>query len=224
MRILIIEDHVDIADNISDFLESRGHSADLAFNGIHGLHLAVTNSYDVIILDIMLPGLDGISLCKRYTRDAPGPAPILMLTAKDTLEDKLAGFEVGADDYLIKPFALEELEARVLVLGRRNKPESAKILTCGTLSINTGTCEVTRDGESVKLNKTCYRILVELMQSFPNIVSREELEFALWQDYTPASDTLRSHMYNLRRAVDQGHDESIIETVVGMGYKLKMPS
>ena len=222
MRILVIEDNKDLAANISDFFEQQGHVVDFAFDGVTGLHLAVTLPIDLIVLDIMLPGIDGFDLCRRVRRDGENSVPILMLTAKDTLEDKLAGFDAGADDYLVKPFALKELEARIRALVRRSKPEKTQVIEVGKLRVNTGQRLVTKGGRPVKLNRTGYRILVELMRAAPDVVvTRENLEHLLWGNWRPASDCLRSHIYAIRKAVDEPGEGSLIETVHGVGFRIR---
>lgn len=220
IRILIIEDNVDISNNISDFLEPQGHILDFAMNGVHGLHLAISNIYDVIILDLMLPGLDGIALCKKLREEAKVYTPVLMLTARDTLEDKLVGFESGADDYLVKPFALQELGARINVLANRGKNASQSGLQVSDLILNLGTLSVQRAGRAIELTKTCLYILKILMQASPNVVSRGNIEEILWGDMPPGSDALRSHIYMLRQKIDKPFDTDLIHTVQGIGYKI----
>ena len=146
IRLLIIEDNPAIVENMTDFLESKGYILDFAMDGIGGLHLALTQDYDVIVLDLMLPGMDGITLCQKLRREADKQVPVIMLTARDTLDDKLLGFESGADDYLVKPFALKELEARIKVLAKRRTAEN-KVLCVAYLKMDLGTFEVTRQGE-----------------------------------------------------------------------------
>jgi DNA-binding response OmpR family regulator len=221
LRVLVIEDNPDVAANIGDYLEDKGHVVDFAMDGISGLHLAVTQSVDVIILDIMLPGMDGIALCRRFRENTEKSTPILMLTAKDTLNDKLEGFDAGADDYLLKPFALEELEARLQVLVRRAVHDASRIIEVGSIRVDMGQRSVTKEGLPIKLNRTCFRILVELMRSAPNLVTREDLEHLLWSDFKPASDVLRRHIYDLRKALDASGKESLIETVVGVGFRMR---
>lgn len=220
LRVLVIEDNPDVAANIGDYLEDKGHSIDFAMDGISGLHLAVTQPIDVIVLDIMLPGMDGFTLCRRFRKESDKPIPILMLTAKDTLDDKLEGFDAGVDDYLLKPFALEELEARLLALVRRWGPVAASVVEVGTVRVDMGRRQVTHAGRSVHLNRTCYRILVELMRAAPQVVTREDLEYRLWGDYKPASDALRSHIYALRKALGVTGEGAPIETVVGVGFRM----
>ena len=165
LRVLVVEDNQDVAANIGDYLEERDHIVDYALDGVTGLHLAVTQPIDVVVLDIMLPGMDGLALCRRFREEADRSTPILMLTAKDTLDDKLKGFEAGADDYLLKPFALEELEARLQVLARRSDPDTLSVMERGNIRLDLEQRRVTREGKPVKLNRTCFRILVELMRS-----------------------------------------------------------
>ncbi|MDY6987320.1 MAG: response regulator transcription factor [Thermodesulfobacteriota bacterium] len=221
MRVLVIEDSQDVAANIGDYLEQKGHVVDFAMDGIIGLHLAVTQPVDVIVLDIMLPGMDGMTLCRRFREESEKSTPILMLTAKDTLDDKLQGFDAGADDYLLKPFALQELEARLQVLVRRSKHDASPIIEVGPIRVDRGRRWVTKEGIPVTLNRTCFRILLELMGSAPNVVAREDLEHLLWGDYKPASDVLRSHIYALRKALDAPGEESFIETIVGVGFRMR---
>jgi DNA-binding response OmpR family regulator len=221
---LVIEDSPDVAANIGDYLQDRGHVVDFAMDGITGLHLAVTQPIDVIVLDIMLPGIDGLALCRRFRDESDKSTPVLMLTAKDTLDDKLDGFEAGADDYLLKPFALEELEVRLQVLARRTMKNAAQIIEVGPVRLDMKQRLVTQNGQPVKLNRTCFRILVELMRASPLVVTREDLEHLLWSDYKPASDVLRSHIYTLRKALDTPGKTSLIETIVGVGFRMKNSS
>ncbi|OGI62705.1 MAG: two-component system response regulator [Candidatus Muproteobacteria bacterium RBG_16_60_9] len=221
MRILIVEDNRDIAANLYDYLESRGHAADHAADGVTGLHLAATNDYDAIVLDVALPALNGLELCRRLREDAKRDTPVLMLTARDTLDDKLAGFEHGADDYLVKPFALKEVEARLQALHKRRSGRVARnALTVGDLVFDPQTLSVTRGGAALKLPRKCLRLL-EVMMANPNkVFSRAELEHAVWGESDLQSDTLRSHMHLLRRALAQSGRPDPIENVHGLGYRL----
>jgi len=220
-RILVIEDNHDLAANIGDFLESRGHTLDFALDGLTGLHLATVKPLDVIVLDLALPGLDGLEVCQRLRRDAQSTIPILMLTARDTLEEKLAGFEAGADDYLVKPFAMKELDVRLRALVRRSLPEETSVLQSGVLRLDTGQRKVTLDGKSVDLNRTGFCILAELMRRSPEVVTREDLEHVLWGDMPPGSDALRSHIYGLRKALGNQSGHNWIETVYGVGFRMQ---
>jgi DNA-binding response OmpR family regulator len=223
LRILVIEDNQDIAENIGDYFEARGHVLDFAVDGLGGLHLALTEEYDVMILDIMLPGMDGLTLCQKLRESSARQIPVLMLTARHTLPDKITGFEAGADDYLVKPFALQELEVRLYALAKRKMKQSHSVLKIADLKLDMGTMTVVRAEEQIVLNRTCVRILELLMRASPKVVSRKELEHTLWADMPPGSDVLRSHMYTLRRKIDKPFSISLLHTVYGVGYKLVAP-
>jgi DNA-binding response OmpR family regulator len=220
LRVLIIEDHQDLAENIGDFLETRGHMPDYAMDGIGGLHLALTGQYDVIVLDIMLPGMDGLTLCRKLREEAGTETPVLMLTARDQLKDKLTGFDSGADDYLVKPFALEELLARIHAVSRRGMGNGPKTMCVGDLEMDSKKYQVTRSGKLIPLTQTCFRILKMLMEAYPNVVPRKEIIVRLWGDMPPGSDALRSHLYALRLEVDKPFSYPMIQTVRGIGFRL----
>ncbi|MCP4750610.1 MAG: response regulator transcription factor [Proteobacteria bacterium] len=220
MRVLIIEDHQDLAENIGDYLSAAGHITDFAMDGIGGLHLALTNEYDVVVLDLMLPGMDGLTLCRKLRQEADRQVPVLMLTARDTLQDKLTGFESGADDYLVKPFALEELGVRVRALAKRSVPAHRQTLRVADLTLDLGAMTVSRAENAIELNRVCLQILEILMTAHPNVVTRHRLENALWGDEPPGSDALRSHIYTLRNKIDKPFSFPILETIHGIGYKL----
>ncbi len=222
IRMLVIEDNRDIVENILDYFEVKGYILDFSMDGIGGLHLAITNDYDVIVLDLMLPGMDGITLCRKLKKEVGKNVPVLMLTARDTLDDKLTGFDAGADDYLVKPFALQELEARIKVLTARIILDSEK-LKVADLILDKGTLEVLRENQKIELNNTCVNILKELMKASPNVVRRSELEHAIWGDMPPGSDALRSHMYTLRRKIDKPFTKHLLETVHGVGFRIREP-
>lgn len=219
--VLLIEDHRDIAGLIAEHFESQGFDIDYAADGITGLHMLVTNAYDAVVVDVMLPGIDGITLCRKAREEARLSTPILMLTARDTLADKLGGFDARADDYLTKPFDIEELEARVKALIRRKRNDVAnEVLRVGQLSMDTGTLEVTRAGRPVNVPGKSMRILKLLMRSYPRLVSRREIEQEIWGDMPPDSDSLRSHLYNLRKAIDRPFSAPMLHTVPNAGYRL----
>lgn len=223
--ILLIEDHHDIADMVCEFMESRSYIMDYAADGITGLHLAVTGDYDAIILDLMLPGLDGIALLEKLRQQAHKATPILILTARDTLEDKLKGLDTGADDYLVKPFEIKELEARVRALIRRQQGHTTpETLQVGNLIFDTGTMQVRRNEAVIKLAPIGLKILRILMLQSPRVVSRREIERQIWGDILPDSDTLRSHMYNLRKSIDRPFDQQLLHTVQNSGYRLAVSS
>lgn len=222
--ILLVEDHNDIAEMVTAYFENRGFSVDYAADGVTGLHLAVSNSYDAIILDLMLPGMDGIDVCRKLRTEARRDTPVIMLTARDTLGDKITGLETGADDYLIKPFDIQELEARVRSLIRRHKGEIAKeIYSIGDLTVDTATLSVKRAGKELNMTPTGLKILTVLMRASPAVVSRREVERQVWGDILPDSDTLRSHLYNLRKVIDKPFDKQLLQTIQGSGYKIVDP-
>ena len=193
-NVLLIEDHRDIAEMIVEFLEQKGFAVDYAADGVTGLHLAVTNPYDVIVLDVMLPGLDGLAVCRKLRDEARNDTPLLMLTARDTLDDKITGLGAGADDYLVKPFEIRELEARIRTLLRRHRGATAReTYTVGDLTLDTATFKVMRAGRSLTLTPIGLKLLTTLMRASPRVVSRQQLEREVWGDLLPDSDTLRSH-------------------------------
>lgn len=223
MRILVIEDNEDLAANIMEFLSARGHVMDSATDGVTGLHLAVVHEFDAIVLDLMLPGIDGFALCSRLREEADKQTPILMLTARDTLDDKLAGFSSGADDYLIKPFSLLELEARLTALGNRGPRRSQHLLRVGELTLDLDTWQAERAGQRISLTPTALRLLEALMRASPKLVRRAELEAAIWGDHPPDSEALRTHIHALRAAIDKPFASALLQTVPTMGYRLVDP-
>ncbi len=224
-NLLLIEDHADIAEMVGDYLENREYIIDYAADGVTGLHLAVSNQYDAIILDLMLPGMDGLEVCQKIRDEARSDVPIIMLTARDTLDDKIMGLDRGADDYLIKPFAIQELEARIRSLIRRHSGDINKeVLSVGELSIDTSTLKVKRADKELMITPIGLKILSVLMRASPAVVSRRELERQVWGDILPDSDTLRSHLYNLRKVVDKPFDKNLLLTVQGNGFKIIDPN
>jgi DNA-binding response OmpR family regulator len=221
MRLLLIEDHRDIAANITEYFEARGIDVDLALEGTSGLEKALADSYDAIVLDLLLPGIDGLSLCRQLRAAGRTRIPVLMLTAKDLLEDKIEGFEAGADDYLVKPFSLVELDARLKALMRRaNVPATPRVLSVADLRFDLDTLEAERGGEPVKLNPTTRRILMLLLQNSHRVVTRAELERELWGEQPPQGDFLRAHMHALRTAIDKNFTVKLLHTIHGTGYRL----
>ena len=223
-RILLVEDHGDLAETIIDFLETSGATVDYASDGRTGMHVAQTQTFDIILLDVNLPGMDGIELCTQLREQHGSSVPILMLTARDELADKLAGFEAGADDYLVKPFDLPELVARAASLIRRNRGRmTAAKLDVGDLTLDPATGIVTRQGRKLSLTPAGFQILEKLMANTPNIVSRADIEAALWGDEPPASDALRSQIYKLRQQVDKPFGSSLIHTSKKSGFRIMAP-
>lgn len=222
MRILIIEDDKTIATNLYDFFSTRGHTVDAAADGVTGLRLALTHVFDAIVLDLGLPGMDGMKLCQRLRSEARLETPVLVLTARDTLNDKIQGFEGGADDYLVKPFALREVEARLMALHRRSSGRvTPKLLQAGALVLDPRTLEVRFAENDVKLPPKCIKLLEVFMREPGRLFNRADLEQAVWGDAQETSDTLRSHMHILRRALLERGGYDPIETVHGLGYRLR---
>lgn len=220
IRVLIVEDSRDICKNIAAYLEKHSYVMDFAYDGISAMHLALTNPFDVIVLDLMLPGMDGMSFCRMLRVDAKVETPVLMLTARDTLDDKLKGFKAGADDYLVKPFALQELHVRLEALCKRGRRKSDDLLTVGDLTMNRSTLQVHRAGRRIDLTPAGMRLLQRLMEEAPSVVARDDLETLLWADERPDGDALRSHVYKLRQAVDRPFDSPLIHTVHRIGYRI----
>lgn len=225
MRILIVEDHPDILANLYGFLEPKGHVLDSARNGYSALALASENDYDVIVLDIGLPGLNGLELCQKLRGELSIATPVLMLTARDSLSDKVAGFDSGADDYLVKPFSLVELDVRLKALVRRSEGRNAgsSKLRFGELVFDPDTQQASRAGQAVNLTRTGFILLQALLKAAPRIVPREALEQAVWGEDRPDSDALRTHIHALRQAIDKPFTYPMLLTVPGVGYRLALP-
>ncbi|MCH8501184.1 MAG: response regulator transcription factor [Aliidiomarina sp.] len=220
MRALIVEDNRDISGNIAEYLERHHYVLDFAYDGVSAVQLAMANSYDVIVLDLMLPRMDGLSVCERLRTGAALETPILMLTARDTLEDKLNGFRMGADDYLTKPFELQELHARLQALYKRSHRKATNLLTVGDLILNRATLQVHRAGRHLDITPAGMRLLQRLMEAAPAVVARDDLEALLWADERPDGDALRSHMYKLRQIIDRPFANPLIHTVHRIGYRI----
>ncbi len=220
VRILLVEDNADLAANISEFLLSRGQVVDHARDGRTGLRLAASNPYDALILDLTLPGMDGLALCQRLREGAHRDLSILMLTARDTEMDKLRGFDAGADDYLTKPFSLPELLARLKALKRRQS-DAGTVLEVADLSLDPHTLIVRRGGRRIELAPTALRLLEQLMRAAPGVVTRAQIERTIWGGDPPQSDAaLRGHVHALRAAIDGAGETRLLQTVHGIGYRL----
>ncbi|GIZ52227.1 response regulator transcription factor [Noviherbaspirillum aridicola] len=222
MNVLIVEDDAEIAANLYDWLAARGWQPDAAADGLTALHLVATRHFDACILDLGLPGMDGLTLARRIREDARSPLPILMLTARDTLDDKLAGFEAGADDYLVKPFALREVGARLQALVKRSQGRVGESpLRVGGLCYDPFSGEASWQGQALKLSPKSLSLLQTLMRQPGRLFSREELEQAVWGEPQASSDTLRAHLSQLRRELAAPGAQGLIETVHGRGYRLR---
>ncbi len=222
LKVLIVEDQHDIAANIWDFLERRGHDVDHAPDGETGLMHALRSAFDVIVLDLGLPRLDGLDLC-RQLREAGSGTPVLMLTARDTLDDKLRGFAEGADDYMVKPFELKELEARIRAVHRRGRPSPLVSLVTGPLQLETESMTARRDGQRISLTRTQCGILELLMTRSPGVVSHSSLMQSFPGSREADSASLHTHMYDLRNLIDKPFGSALIQTVHGIGYRLVLP-
>jgi DNA-binding response OmpR family regulator len=221
MYALIIEDNPDIIANLYGFLEPLGYTLDVAMSGAAGVTLAAGAQHDVIVLDLELPGFDGIEVCRQLRREQRIATPILMLTARDTVKDKIDGLEVGADDYLVKPFSLVELDARLKALVRRARGENVEhILEFGELRYDLSRCEATRAGHKLALTPTGYKLLEVLMRRAPAVIPRETLLREIWGDDPPDSDALRTHIHALRQALDRPFATPMLRTLPGSGYRL----
>ncbi|MGB0133506.1 response regulator transcription factor [Dokdonella sp.] len=220
LRILIIEDNPTLRDNMAALFESSGHVVSQAGDGNSGLMLALESRPDVVVLDLSLPGMDGLRVCEQLRARADRHVPVLMLTARDSLDDKLSGFSAGADDYLAKPFANAELRARCLALSMRNRAGRDHVLRIGSLKVNRREQTAERMGQVLNLHRTSFRILLELAEAWPRTLSRSDLVTRLWGDDAPDSDPLRSHLYLLRQVLDKPFDHAMLESVHGVGYRL----
>lgn len=218
LRVLIIEDQPDIAANIWDYLERRGYLVDHCADGVGGLARAMHGEFDVIVLDLGLPRLDGLDLCRRL-REAGHGVPVVMLTARDTLDDKLRGFAEGADDYLVKPFAMRELEARIRAVHRRRQP-ATPALVVGDLSFDPASLIAARAGRKIPLTRIQGVLLMTLLRNTPNVVTHRRLLDAAWGDGGGMLPALHTQIYELRRLVDKPFAQPLIQSVRGVGYRL----
>ena len=221
MRILIVEDEKKVADFIKRGLKEEGYAADVAYDGEEGHFLATTNDYDLIVLDIMLPKMDGVSLCKDLRRSKIY-VPIIMLTAKDVVEDKVKGLDSGADDYMTKPFAFEELLARVRALLRKKDLKQVTKLEVADLVLDTLTHEVYRAGKEIVLTTKEYALLEYLMRNTGIIVTRTMISEHVWDiNFDTSTNVIDVYINYLRNKIDQGHKKKLINTLRGSGYTLK---
>lgn len=220
LHVLLIEDELNIARNIAEYMEQRGHVFDFADKGKQGLELALNTYYDLIILDLNLPTMDGLEVCQQLREKADRHIPILMLTARDSIDDKVSGFNVGTDDYLTKPFSLQELEVRCLALSRRHRLQTKDTVELGPLILDRKRKTATRDGNALELSTMGFKILTILAEAYPQVVSRSELTQKLWGDEPTESDAIRSHIYQLRNVLDKPFDSPLLKTVFGVGFAL----
>ena len=219
IQVLVVDDDSDILSTIIDQLTLNNLIADCAQNGRQALNLVATNHYDVIILDVMMSGLDGLQTCQQLRANGC-TVPIIFLTARDTLADKIAGVNFGGDDYLVKPFAMDELLCRVQALAKRVSRQAISHLHYGDLHLDLESMQVSREGAKLNLNQLQFKLLRCLITQAPRVVSREQLESALWHDSLPDTDVLRSLLYQLRKVLDKPFSFAMLETVRSRGYRL----
>lgn len=222
MRILIVEDDIQIADMLTEALTNRQYVVDVAQDGEEAWHYAQTLEYDLVLLDITLPRLNGIRLCQQL-RDRHFSLPVLMLTARDTIDDKIIGLDAGADDYMVKPFDLRELMARIRALLRRGSTGSTPVLSWGSLQLDPNTYEVFYANQLLRLTPKEYALLELLVSNGRRVLSRPGIIERIWSlEEPPTEETVKSHIKTLRQKLrDAGADEDFIETVHGLGYRLK---
>ncbi|MBT92028.1 MAG: two-component system response regulator [Candidatus Pelagibacter sp.] len=220
---LLVEDNVSLAQTVIAYFDLEGIDCDYASNGSQGLELALLNDYQVILLDINLPRINGLEVCEMIRKQGVD-IPVMMLTARDSLEDKLAGFDAGTDDYLVKPFELSELVARVKALFNRRSLHSMK-LEVGPLVMDLSLKTICREGQKLKLTPTCWKLLEILMRESPNLVSREKMQNTIWNEPDlPESDVLKVHLYKLRQQVDKPFSIKLIQTVSSHGVVIRVPN
>ncbi|RMR18751.1 chemotaxis protein CheY [Pseudomonas syringae pv. avii] len=224
LSVLIVEDNLALAANMFDYLEACGHTLDAAPDGKSAMRLISENHYDVIVLDWMMPRMDGISLLRHLRTQLRNPVPVMLLTAKDQLDDKLLGFESGADDYIVKPLALPELEIRLRVLAARSHKRSdvRQVLEVADLCFDLGTQTIMRGGVQLPFSPIRRTLLEVLMRNSPHVVTRTQLELLIWGDSVPDGDLLRSHMHLLRKTIDGERiaEQKLLHTVTGIGFRL----
>ena len=221
MKLLLLEDNLSLASSLGEYLEALNCCVDYAYSGRSCLELVSLNQYEVLILDIAMPGIDGLEVCRKIRQELQIATPILFLTARDTIEDKITGFESGCDDYLVKPFAPEELFYRLKSLNARGPRRDVGSQPVGDLTIDYSRNTATRLGHVIPLQETQFHILKLLAKSSPGVVSRETLETAIWGDDLPQSDSLRTHIYRLRNLLDKPFEKKLIKTIHGRGYRLE---
>lgn len=221
-RLLIIEDNPELVANLYRFFEPLGYVLDDAQDGLTGLRLATQHDYDAIVLDLMLPRLDGMSLCRKLREEFQNPTPVIMLTARDPVDDRIQGFAHGADDYLVKPFSLKELDARIQALVRRAQGRQVQgLLRWQDLQVDSRAPQAWRQGQAITLTPTTHKMLLSLVRAAPEVVKKQEMEYLLWGDEPPEGGALRTHIHDLRQQIDKPFANALIETVHGVGLRLR---
>jgi DNA-binding response OmpR family regulator len=224
LSLLLIEDNLTIASQLTQFFEGKDWHVDYAANGKLGIQLALAHPFDVVLLDLNLPDIDGFKVCMTIKQQAATYLPVLMLTARDAFEDKAEGYSLGADDYVTKPFDLRELALRCQALARRHQLHKNQTLQVGELTIEPNQHTAYRQGKPLKLTNIGFNILLALAQAYPQAVSRSALIHQVWRDDPPDSDALKSHIYSLRHTLDKPFEDPMLTTITNVGYKLDVKS
>ncbi len=221
MRILIAEDEKSLNRIIAKQLKVSGYSVDCAFNGEEAYDLISMTDYDAGVFDVMMPKIDGFSLLRKIRNEGDN-LPVLFLTARDSIEDRVEGLDIGADDYLVKPFAFEELLARIRVLIRKNSVSNSNIITVADLTVDISSRKVTRGNKDISLSAKEYELLQYLAVNNGIVLSREKIEDHIWNyDYEGGTNVVDVYIRYLRKKIDEGYDKKLIHTVRGMGYVLR---
>ncbi|HHJ81196.1 MAG TPA: response regulator transcription factor [Candidatus Tenderia electrophaga] len=220
LAVLFVEDHQALAENLAEFFDNDAYSSDFAADGLTALHLLASNHYDVVVLDVMLPGINGLKICEQIRTQLHSAVPVIMLTALDTIEDKVSGFSAGADDYLAKPFDMRELELRIQALSRRGKGRQERLIADDVI-YHPGTLVIeTTAGTSTMLSGHSATLFEALIRAYPNFVSYAALSNALWGNTDSDEHTIRTHIYTLRKQLSQAFGRTMIKSLYGRGYQL----
>jgi DNA-binding response OmpR family regulator len=221
LHVLVVEDEPQIAHIVQRALEHDMHVVEVAYDGCEGLDKAEADAFDVIVLDVLLPSLNGVDFCRRLRQERVH-TPVLMLTARDAVEHRIQGLDAGADDYLAKPFAVGELQARVRALGRRRHAElGTELLATGNLSVSTRSHVVRRAGQQIELSHKEFALLEYLLRHKGQVMTRDQILEHVWgYDYSPVANVVDIYIHYLRRKIDKGHSEKLIRTVRGVGYSV----
>ena len=223
LRILIVEDNIALAQNLDDYLNTQNYSLDFASDGLTALNLIANNTYDVIALDIDLPGVDGFEICNRLRSDLQSNTPVIMMTASGEIESKIIAFQFGADDYIVKPFQLRELQLRIDALYKRSNRSNSMLIKIENLTFNQGTLEVNLGGsQTIELSGMGAKIFQVMVNDYPNYIPYDELRNKLWGDRELDVNVLRTHVYSLRKTLKEGLGKELIKTVHSRGYKLNL--
>lgn len=223
LKVLIVEDQVDLADNVFEYLGEENFALDYAADGLTALHLLATQQYDIIVLDLMLPGVNGFEIARRIRQDLKCSTPIIVMTALSDINDKEKGFDAGADDYLVKPFELKELKLRIEALHRRSAPHKPA-LKAGNIFFNPGTLQIEFNGLKAEVSGTPARLFELLIRAYPNFITHQSLCEALWGiDDESEGKSLRTHIYTLRKLLKDKLGQGMVKTVHGRGYRLEPP-